>query len=171
MHTITLLIYIYKGDRPSPVNWAQRPCIPLHYLYIYIYIEGRWTPWSIKHRGLGYRYTAYIYIYICVCVCGRWSPWSMNHKCVTYHYTAYIYIYTDEIDPLLNWSQRHCIPLHCLYIYIREMNPPGQLSTEALHTTTLLIYIYQGDEPLWSIDHKCLAYHYTAYIYISIQVR
>ena len=28
-----------------------------------------------------------------------------------------------------------------IYIYRREMTPPGQLSTEALYTVTLLIYI------------------------------
>ena len=46
------------------------------------------------------------------------------------------------------------------------MNPPGQLSIEALHTITL--YIYRGrDEPPWSIDHRGLSYHYTLYIYIG----
>ena len=29
-------------------------------IYIYMYIEGRLTPWSIDHRGFAYRYTAYI---------------------------------------------------------------------------------------------------------------
>ena len=47
------------------------------------------------------------------------------------------------------------------------MNPSGQLITEALHTATLLIYIYKRDEPPWSINHKGLAYHYTIYIYIE----
>ena len=62
------------------------------------------------------------------------------------------------------------------------MNPPGQSITESLHTSTLLIYIYiyiyiiyiyiyiyiyKGDEPPWSINHRGLAYHYTAYIYIA----
>ena len=47
-----------------------------------------------------------------------------------------------------------------------EMNPPGQSITEALHTTTLLIYM--ADEPSWSNEHRGLAYHYTAYIYIYI---
>ena len=47
------------------------------------------------------------------------------------------------------------------------MNPPGQLITEALHTATLLIYIYMADEPSWSIKHRGLAYHYTSYIYIE----
>ena len=45
------------------------------------------------------------------------------------------------------------------------MNPSGQLITEALHTATLLIFM--GDEPPCSIDHRGLAYHYTAYIYIG----
>ena len=51
LYTSTLLIYIYiyrererererdSGDRPSPVNRALRPCIPLHCSYIYIYIR------------------------------------------------------------------------------------------------------------------------------------
>ena len=41
--------------------------------------------------------------------------WSIEHIGLAYHYTA--------------------------YIYRKEMNPPGQSSTEALHTITLLIYI------------------------------
>ena len=47
------------------------------------------------------------------------------------------------MNPLDNQSQRPWILLHCLYIsiYRREMNPPGHLSTEALHTSALLIYI------------------------------
>ena len=48
------------------------------------------------------------------------------------------------------------------------MSPPGQSVTEALHTATLLTYIYMTDEPSWSIEHRGLAYHYTAYIYIYI---
>ena len=48
------------------------------------------------------------------------------------------------------------------------MNPPGQSIIDALHTNTLLIYrereIGKGDEPYWSIDHRGLAYHYTAFI-------
>ena len=47
-------------------------------------------------------------------------------------------------------------------MYSREMNPPGQSITGALHTTTLLIYM--ADELPWSIEHRGLAYHYTAYI-------
>ena len=36
----------------------------LHTATLHIYIErkGRWTPQSIKHRGLAYHYTAYINI-------------------------------------------------------------------------------------------------------------
>ena len=52
-------------------------------------------------------------------------PWSFEVTGLAYLYTAYIYIYG------------------------REMNPPGQSITEALHTSTLLIYIYiyKGDGP------------------------
>ena len=50
------------------------------------------------------------------------------------------------------------------------MNPPGQSSIEALHTVTLYIYISEGDEPSWLIDHRGLAYHYTADIYIYIYI-
>ena len=46
------------------------------------------------------------------------------------------------------------------------MNPPGQLSIEALYTITLYIYIQEGDEPPRSIEHRGLAYHYTLNIYI-----
>ena len=43
------------------------------------------------------------------------------------------------------------------------------MSIEALHTITLHIYIYEGDEPLWSIEHRDHAYHYTLYIDIYIE--
>ena len=46
------------------------------------------------------------------------------------------------------------------------MNPPGQLGIEDFHTITLYIYREKGDKPPWSINHRGLAYHYTAYIYI-----
>ena len=42
----------------------------------------------------------------------RSSPHSIEHRCLAYHYTAYIYIYT------------------------RDINPPSQSITEALHTAT-----------------------------------
>ena len=80
---------------------------------------GAEPPWSINLRGFEYYYTAYIYIFI------------------------YIYIKRDE-PPLVYQSQGPCIPPNCLYIY-------------------------KGDEPLWSIDHRGLAYCYTAYIYIYIK--
>ena len=54
-------------------------------LLINIYIEGRGTPWSIDHRCLAYRYTAYIYK-------GDEPPWSIEHRGLAYCYTAYIYI-------------------------------------------------------------------------------
>ena len=57
-----------------------------------------------------------------------------------------------------------------LHIYIeREKGDgsPSQLSTEALHTTTLHIYKRERErremDPQ-SIEHRGLAYHYTAYI-------
>ena len=50
-----------------------------------------------------------------------------------------------------------------IYVYRREINPPGQLITEALHTISLLIYSEVRSPPK-SIKHRCLAYHYTAYI-------
>ena len=65
LHTTTLHIYIDRREMDPPVNQAQRPCILLHCIYIYIEREreGRWTPQSIEHRGLAYCYTAYINIY------------------------------------------------------------------------------------------------------------
>ena len=104
LHTATLHIHIYiyiererggereRGEMYPPVNQAQRPCIPLHCIYIHIEREGRWTPQSIKHRGLAYCYTAYIYrekgdIYI---ERRRWTPQSIKHRGLAYHYTAYI---------------------------------------------------------------------------------
>ena len=44
------------------------------------------------------------------------------------------------------------------------MNPTGQLIREALHTSTLYIYIEDGHEPCWSIEHRDVAYCYTIYI-------
>ena len=58
-----------------------------------------------------------------------------------------------------------------LLIYIREMNPPGQLITEALYTPTLLIYIYKGDEPSGHSSTEALrtvTLHIYIYIYIYI---
>ena len=43
------------------------------------------------------------------------------------------------------------------------MNPCSKLITEALHTFSLLIYSEVRSPPK-SIKHRCLAYHYTAYI-------
>ena len=46
------------------------------------------------------------------------------------------------------------------------MNLPGQFSTEALHTTTLLMYIYRREmNPLVNQAQR-LAYHYMVYIHI-----
>ena len=82
---------------------------------MYIYIkEGDAPPWSINHRDLAYHYTAYINIYTYIEEEDE-PPWSIDHRCLPYHYTT--------------------------YIYRKDMNPPGQSITEALHTTTLLIYI------------------------------
>ena len=49
------------------------------------------------------------------------------------------------------------------------MNPPGQLITEDLHTTTLLIYIYilEGDEPPGQLSIEAL-HTITLHIYIYI---
>ena len=67
----------------------------------------------------------YIYIYIYIYIYkGEEPSWSIDHRGLAYSYTAFIYIYIY------------------IFIYIREMNPPGQLITEALNTTTLLIYIW-----------------------------
>ena len=52
---------------------------------------------------------------------GDEPPWSIDHRGFAYHYTAYI------------------------NIYIREMNPPDQSITEALHTIILLIYTYRRE--------------------------
>ena len=61
---------------------------------------------------------------------GDEPPWSINHRGLAYHYT--------------------------LYIYRREMNPPGQLIIDVLNTTALHIYIY--------------IYIYILYIYIYIYI-
>ena len=46
-------------------------------------------------------------------------------------HTATLLIYIWQMNPLANQAQRPCIPLHCLYIYRKEMSPPGQSITEA----------------------------------------
>ena len=51
------------------------------------------------------------------------------------------------------------------------MNPPGQSSTESLHTATLLIYIERREIDPQSVEHRGLAYCYTTYIYIYIYRR
>ena len=67
-------------------------------------------------------------------------PWSIDHRGLAYHYTADIYIYG------------------------KEMNPPGQSSTEALYTITLLIYIYiyrKEMNPLVNQSQRpCIPLHY-----------
>ena len=108
-----------------PVNQAQRPCIPLHYIYKYTEREGRWTPQSIKHRGLAYPLHC-IYIERE----GRWTPQSIKHRGLAYCYTAYIYIYI--------YRERE-----------KGDGPPSQLSTEALHTATL--HIYREREGRWTM--------------------
>ena len=52
------------------------------------------------------------------------------------------------------------------------MNSHGQSSTEALHTATLLIYIYRREiDPPQSIELRGLTFHYTdIYIYIYIYI-
>ena len=57
--------------------------------------------------------------------------------------------------------------LHTITLYIEREEgdePPGQSSIETFHTITLYIYIEERDESPWSINHRGLAYHYTAYI-------
>ena len=70
-----------------------------------IYIEGRWTPMSIEHRGIAYCYTAYIYIYIDgppsqsntealhTTTPNKYigPPQSIEHRGLEYHYTKQIY--------------------------------------------------------------------------------
>ena len=48
-----------------------------------------------------------------------------------------------------------------IYIYRMEMNPPGQSITEALHTATLLIYIYRSEmKPLVNqAQRPCIPLH------------
>ena len=124
----------------------------LHTTTLLIYRERgrRWPPWSMEHRGLAYHYTIYI-----------WRkemkpPWSIDHRCLAYHYTLYTHTHIDR--------ERE-----------EGDEPPGQSITDALHTITpyiythiIYIYIYIGRRwTPWSIDHRGLAYHYTAYIYIG----
>ena len=45
------------------------------------------------------------------------------------------------------------------------------MSIEALHTTTLHIYIYRREMYSQSIQHRGFAYSYTAYIYIEREGR
>ena len=51
----------FSGDR-----WENVHCLSKPGHVTPIYIGRRWTPWSIKHRGLPYHYTLYIYLFYCV---------------------------------------------------------------------------------------------------------
>ena len=108
LHTITLLIYRERREIDPPVSQAQRLCILLHCLYLYIY-KGDEPPWSIEHGVPAYCYTAYIY--------------------------------REKGD-----------------------RAPSQVSSEALHTATLLIFIYRREMNPLVIQARRLSYHYTAYI-------
>ena len=62
--------------------------------------------------------------------------------------------------------------MHTADIYIEEGHePPWSINHRGLaYHYTLYIYIEEGDEPPWSIDHRGLAY-ITLYIYIYIYIR
>ena len=106
-------VHIYRRQMDPPVNWAQMPCILLHPLLDpgqCLYIEGRWTPQSIKHRCLEYHYTSCgppqsiehrcscILLHLlldlgqCIYIEGRWTPSQSSIWCIEYHYTKYISI-------------------------------------------------------------------------------
>ena len=63
----------------------------------------------------------------------------------------------------LSTEALHTATLH-IYIFKGD-GPPSQSSTEALHTATLHIYI-EGRWIPQSIEHRGLAYCYTTYLYI-----
>ena len=99
------------------------------------------------------------------------SPPSQSSIEALHTITLYIYIYRREMNPP---SQLSTDALHTAILTARsstmhidriQMNPPGQSIIDALNTATLHIYIYKGDEPPRSTDHRCLEYCYTAYIY------
>ena len=111
---------------------------------------GRSTPPSIDHRCLEYHYTKH----------GRSTDRStppFEHRCLEYHYTKL--------------GRSHIWQICLAYCYTKcGRSTPHQLSIHALHTVTpnladLLADLIFGRSawqmyPL-SIEHRCLAYHYT----------
>ena len=75
------------------------------------------------HRSLENHYTKYVsYIAQCTYTYGRLTPHpkSIKHRCLEYSYTK------------LGRSSRYST----MHIYAWQMEPPSQLSTDALNTTT-----------------------------------
>ena len=170
------------------------PCIPLHPLLDLgqcIYIEGRWTPQSIKHRCIEYCYTKYISIAQCnpaqvlpsqlstdvlhtVTLTARsrtmhiyrrqMDPQSISHRCLAYCYThcqIQDNAYLQKADGPP--SQSAIDALNTITLHIALLS---QSSTDAQHTATLTarsrtMHIYGRQMAPQSIKHRCLAYCYT----------
>ena len=117
----------------------------------------------------------------------RMYPPSIEHRCLEYHYTklcrstrySTMHIYAWQIYPpsqlsidALNTTTPNMADLadivHCTYMYGRCT--PHQSSIDALNTTTPNLadlpdmaqctYMHGRSTPQ-SIEHRCLAYHYT----------
>ena len=139
---------IQKADEP-PVNQAQMLSILLHSLLDLeqcIYIEGRWTTQSIKHRCIEYHYIS----------CG--PPQSIEHRCLAYCYTHYQIQNNSYIQKAYGpLSQFRRDSLNTITLHVALLS---QSSTDAQHTTTLkarsrTIHIYkEGRWPPQSIKHR-----------------
>ena len=68
------------------------------------------------------------------------------------------------MNPLVNRSQKAAYH-HTSYIY-KGNEPPYSIDHRGL-AYQYNAYIYKGDGCPWSINHRSLAYYYTAYIYIE----
>ena len=132
------LIRIYKK---IPVQWQ-----------IYRYIEtntqldtiGRWTPQFE---------TARVQSELFAVQCHQWEPIQNSqlirkYKKIPVQWQIYRYIETNtQLDTISRWTpqsiKQRYLPYHytnywiyCTYRYQRQMDPPGQSSRDACHTTT-----------------------------------
>ena len=152
-----------------PVNQTQMPCIPLHPLVDLvqcIYIEGRWTPQSIKHRCLAYLYTHWQIQYNAYIQKADGPPSQSSIDAL--HSTTP----TASSRPPVYQAQMPCILLHPLVDLVQCIYIEGKWTPQSVKERCLAYcynhsqmqynaYIYRRQMDPQSIRHRCLVYHYT----------
>ena len=145
------------------------PSIPLHQqldLVQCIYIEGKWTPQSIKTQMPCIPLHPLVDLVQCIYIGGRWTPQSIKHRCLAYLYTHWqiqynAYIQKADGPP----SQSNIDALHTstptgrsstMHIYRRQMD--HQVNQVQMPCTPLHLLLALDPQ---SIKHRCLAYCYT----------